>query len=86
MFAVGGKKRKDCIFFRLCSNELWQRSGEIPSLPSAANVANLQTDGREIVFEGESFLFIPTVRMQFYLPRDSTPAVASGFAIKVKRR
>lgn len=82
----GGVKKKHCIFFSLCYNELWQRSREIPSLPSAVNVANVQTDGRKIVFEGKIFLFISTVRMQFHLPRDSTPAVAPGFAIKVKWR
>lgn len=84
MFAV--KKRRLHLFFSLCYNKLWQHSGEIPSLPSAVNVANVQTDGRKTVFEGKIFLFISTARIQFYLLRDLPPAVAVGLAIKVKWR
>lgn len=85
LFAVK-KKKKTASFFSLCYNKLWQHSGEIPSLPSAVNVANVQTDGRKTVFEGKIFLFILTARIQFYLPRDLPPAVAAGLAIKVKWR
>lgn len=82
----GEKKKKTASFFSLCYNKLWQHSGEIPSLPSAVNVANVQTDGRKTVFEGKIFLFISTAQIQFYLPRDLPPAVAAGLAIKVKWR
>lgn len=79
-------EKKRLHLFLACYNKLWQHSREIPSLPSAVNVANVHTDGRKTGFKGKIFLFISAVRIQFYLPRDLSPAVAPGLAIKVKWR
>lgn len=43
----GGKK--NCIFFSLCYNKLWQPYRD-SFITSAVNVANVQTDGRKTVF------------------------------------
>lgn len=46
LFAV---EKKDCIFFSLCYNKLWQHYRD-SFITSAVNVANVQTDGRKTVF------------------------------------